>query len=254
MHPSSPTGRRQWRQASETRADHSAGAGNGDARSRRGVRRGAILDALFLKDARYPVAMDLNAFDLLLLILVGLLVLLGLLKGLARLAIGCAALVMAFLLAARFHETAAEAVLGVLDMPEAAANLVGWLGIFLGTMLAGALAARLMRSLLKAAMLGPADRLAGAAAGFVAALLAAGIVILPLVAWVPTGERLLRDSVLAPYVTLFSDLAQAVVPEELGARYRERMDGLRREWSRPPGGADEGAGTDDGAAGRRASE
>ena len=198
--------------------------------------------------------MDLNTFDLLLLVLVGLLVLLGLLKGLTRLLIGIGALVAAFILAARFHGLAAAAVLGVLDMPEPAANLIGYLAIFVGTMLAGAVTGRIMRGLLKAAMLGWADRVAGAAAGFVAALLAAALIVLPVIAYVPTGERLLRDSVLAPHVTLFSDLANAIVPEELADQYRERMDALRQSWRQRWDAAGEDTADGGGAAERGVSE
>ena len=198
--------------------------------------------------------MDLNTFDLLLLVLVGLLVLLGLLKGLTRLLIGIGALVAAFILAARFHGLAAAAVLGVLDMPAAAANLIGYLAIFVGTMLAGAVTGRILRGLLKAAMLGWADRAAGAAAGFVAALLAAALIVLPVIAYVPTGERLLRDSVLAPYVTLVSDLANAIVPEELADQYRERMDALRGSWRQRWDAAGEDTADGGGAAERGVSE
>ena len=198
--------------------------------------------------------MDLNAFDLLLLVLVGLLVVTGLLKGLTRLLIGIGALVAAFLLAARFHGLAAASVLGVMAIPAPAANLIGYLAIFLGTMLAGALAGRIVRGLLKAAMLGWADRLAGAAAGFVAALLAAALIVLPVVAYVPSGERLLRNSVLAPHVTLFSDLANAIVPEEFADRYRERMDALRQSWRQRWDAAGEDTADSDAAADRGVSE
>lgn len=198
--------------------------------------------------------MDVNAFDLLLLVLVGVLVVVGLLRGLTRLLIGIGALVAAFILAARFHALAAAAVLGAMDMPAPAANLVGYLAIFLGTMLAGAVTGRIMRGLLKAAMLGWADRLAGAGAGLLAALLAAALIILPVIAYVPTGERLLRNSVLAPYVTLFADLANQVVPEELGEQYQERMDALRQYWRRRWDAAGEGTARNEGAATRRESE
>ena len=74
-----------------------------------------------------------------------------------------------------------------------------------------------------------------------------------MIAYVPTGERLLRDSVLAPYVTLFSDLANAVVPEELAEQYRERMDALRGSWrQRWDAAGEEGAGGNGAAS--RASE
>ena len=174
--------------------------------------------------------MEFNAFDLLLLVLVGLLVAVGLLKGLTRLLIGIGALVAAFILAARYHAAAAAAVAGVLDVPEPAAKLAGYLAIFLGTTLAGALLGRVLRGVLKAAMLGWADRLGGALAGLAAALLAAALVILPVVAYAPAGERVLRDSVLAPWVTVVADVANRLVPEEFARQYRDRMDALRRYW------------------------
>ena len=174
--------------------------------------------------------MEFNAFDLLLLVLVGLLIAVGFLKGLTRLLIGIGALVAAFILAARYHATAAAVVAGLLEVPEPAAKLAGYLAIFLGTTLAGALLGRILRGVLKAAMLGWADRLGGALAGLAAALLAAALVILPVVAYAPAGERVLRDSVLAPWVTVVADVANRLVPEEFARQYRERMDALRRYW------------------------
>ena len=71
--------------------------------------------------------------------------------------------------------------------------------------------------------------------------LATALVILPVVAYTPKGETLLRGSVLAPYVTAVSDIVNKVAPEDLSRRYRERMEELRRRWrgedvvSRSPG-------------------
>ena len=81
--------------------------------------------------------MDLNTFDVLLLVFVGLLVLLGVLRGLMRLLIGAVALIAAFVLATRFHEQVAVSMVRVVEMTEPTANLVAYLAIFLGTMLAG---------------------------------------------------------------------------------------------------------------------
>ncbi len=178
--------------------------------------------------------MALNAFDLFVLVLAGLLALLGLLKGLTRLLIGIGALVAAFILAARLHPQVGVLFHGVVQMPEPLANLAGYLTIFLGTMLAGALLGRLLRGVLKAAMLGWADRLAGGVAGVAAALLAAALVLLPIIAYVPTGDRLLRGSVLAPYVAGIAALADVLAPEGFAERYEERIDALRRYWGQRP--------------------
>jgi len=170
-----------------------------------------------------------NGFDIGLVILAGLLVLLGLAKGLTRLLIGMAALIAAFMLAAQFHGALAQRLVW-LDWPADALRLVAYLLIFFGTMLAGGLLAWLVRKLLKAALLGWADRLAGGAVGLVAAALVAALLVLPLVAYSPFGERALRDSLLAPYVTVVADVARRLVPPEFSESYRERVEELRRYW------------------------
>jgi uncharacterized membrane protein required for colicin V production len=62
--------------------------------------------------------MDLNTFDVLLLVLAGLLVLLGVLRGLTRLPIGVWVLVAAFIFAAQLHWQVAASMVRVVEMPE----------------------------------------------------------------------------------------------------------------------------------------
>ena len=174
--------------------------------------------------------MGMNGFDTVLLVVIALLVLVGLLKGLTRLVIGVGALVAAVLLATRFHPPVAAAIASAANLAEPMATVAACAAIFLGTMLAGALVAYVMRRTLKAAMLGWADRLAGAAVGLIAALLAAGLLLVPAVGRVPAAEGLLRESVLAPYVAAVADMARHLVPDPLSAEYRERMDALRGYW------------------------
>ena len=171
----------------------------------------------------------MNEFDIGLLILLGFLVFLGLIKGLARLLVGIGALVAAFWLAAYFHQRLAQD-LSWISTSEPLLKLLSYLLIFLGTMLAGGLVAYLLRKLLKAAMLGWADRLAGGAVGLAAAMLVAALLLLPLVAYSPMGESLLRDSVLAPYVVVVADMANRLAPVELSENYRKNVEQLRQLW------------------------
>jgi membrane protein required for colicin V production len=171
----------------------------------------------------------MNSFDIVLLVLACVLVLVGVIKGLVRILIGLAALIAAFALAARYHDPLAERLSG-LEFGEEPLKLLAYVMIFLGVMLAGAVTAFLVRKLLKAAMLSWADRLAGATLGLVAAMLTAALLILPLVAYSPHSERILGNSILAPYVTVVADLANALVPDDLSRRYDEKIDELRRYW------------------------
>jgi membrane protein required for colicin V production len=177
----------------------------------------------------------MNVFDIVLLVLACGLVLLGMMKGLVRIVIGLAALLAAFFIAASYHQPLAQR-LGGLELRVELLQLVAYGLIFLGVMLTGAILAYLARKLLKAAMLSWADRLGGAALGLVAAMLVAALVILPLVAYSPASQRLLAHSVLAPYVVLVADVANALVPDELSQRYRQGIEELRRRWSDPARG------------------
>ncbi len=171
----------------------------------------------------------MNGFDLALAVVTGVFAILGLVKGLSRLLIGTAALGAAFLLATRFHRELAERLTWI-DLSGDARKLIAYLAICLGTLLVGGLVGWLASRLLRAAMLGWADRLAGGAIGLLAAALFAALVVLPLVAYSPRGERALRDSVLAPYVAVVADLAKLLAPRELAEKYDEKVEGLRRYW------------------------
>jgi membrane protein required for colicin V production len=170
-----------------------------------------------------------NGFDILLLVLLGVLVVLGLVKGLTRLLIGIAALVCGFVLASQFHQQLG-ARMTWLNFGDDILKLIAYLAIFVGTLLAGGFVAWLVRKLLKAAMLSWADRLAGGALGLVAAALVAGWIVLPLVAYSPAGQTALRESVLAPYVVVVADVAKELVPQGLSDSYEEKIEDLRQYW------------------------
>lgn len=171
----------------------------------------------------------MNGFDIVLLLLACVLIVVGMLKGLVRILIGLAALVAAFILAAQFHRPFADLLAGI-DISSEVMGLIAYVVIFIGVMLAGAVVAFVLRKLLKAAMLGWADRLAGAALGLVAALLIGALLLLPLVAYLPNSENILGRSLLAPYVVVVADLANHLVPADLAERYHERIEDLKRHW------------------------
>ena len=173
----------------------------------------------------------MNGFDIALLIVMGILVVVGLMKGLVRILVGFAALVAAFLVASRFHRPLAES-LGRLDVSIEIVRLLCYLALFIAVMLAGAVLAFLVRKLLKVAMLSWADRLAGAALGVAAAFLAFSLLVVPIVAYAPDGAGILERSVLAPYVLVVADLAAQVAPDDLVDRFRQRLGELKEQWAK----------------------
>jgi len=172
----------------------------------------------------------MNGFDIALLIVMGILVVVGLMKGLVRILVGLAALVAAFIVASMFHRQLAES-LGRLDISIEVLRLLCYLALFIGVMLVGAVLAFLLRSLLKVAMLSWADRLAGAALGVAASFIAFSLLVLPVVAYTPNGAGILDRSILAPYVLVVADLAARATPDDLVERFRERLGELKERWA-----------------------
>lgn len=176
---------------------------------------------------RYDVFV--NGFDGLLVLIACFAVFIGLWKGFARILIGMAALVAAFLVASRFDRALVPA-LRFLHASDETLRFVGYVLLFLGVLVAGAVLGRLVRKLLTAVALGWADRLAGGAVALVGALLAGAFLLLPVVAFLPGGVDAIAGSKLAPYVAAVSDVANLAAPDDLSHRWHARIEALRKRW------------------------
>jgi len=172
----------------------------------------------------------MNAFDAGFGTLLFVLSLVGLAKGLTRLVVWMTALVAAFLVAAARHAQVGEALIARFEMPPLVASGIGYGAVFIGVMIGAAVVLPFVRALVRMAMLAWADRLAGAVAGLAGAVLIAGSVVVPVLAYVPAGDLLLAESRLAPYAVVGADAAVALAPAELTAWYRERMEAVRQFW------------------------
>jgi len=171
-----------------------------------------------------------NAFDIAVIVMVGIGFVVGVVQGLVRILVGIAALVVAFVLSCRFHAVAASWFAWT-GGSEPLLRLLGYLTIFFGVMLAGGAVAWLARKLMKAAMLGWADRLSGGAMGLLAAVLALALLVLPVVAYAPSGGKALVGSRLARYLAAVADVAITLAPPDLARRYGEGVQELRRRWA-----------------------
>ena len=171
-----------------------------------------------------------NAFDAGFAALVFVLSLVGLAKGFTRLLVGMTALVAAFVVAAARHAQVAAALVERFEMPPLVASGIGYGSVFIAVMLGAAVVLPFVRALVRMAMLAWADRLAGAVAGLAGAVLIAGSVLVPVLAYVPAGDLLLAESQLAPYAVVGADAAVALAPAELTAWYGERMAAVRQFW------------------------
>lgn len=172
----------------------------------------------------------MNWLDIVLLILVAASTAGGLLKGFTRLVIGLAAALIGLFCALWFYG-AAGSLLEPYVSHKAIASFIGFLLVFTGTILAGAVLGKLLGLLLKWAGLSWLDRLAGGAFGLIRGAVIGIALVLALMAFSPKPPpRAVVRSRLAPYFIDAAHICAALAPREVREAVEESYSKIRDAW------------------------
>jgi membrane protein required for colicin V production len=107
---------------------------------------------------------------------------------------------------------------------------LGFLALFLGTLLVGLLVSLLARKLINTAGLQGIDRLLGAGFGLIRGVLVDSVLIMALVAFAIKPEAI-QGSVLAPYVTNGARAIAIAMPGGLKTQFRDGFQRLRHSFN-----------------------
>jgi membrane protein required for colicin V production len=149
-------------------------------------------------------------------------------KGFVREVLGLVTVVVGVLLAAWFYHSVGIRFKDVVRT-ENIALFLGFSLIFLVTLLVGFVAIWLINRFMKFAKLQWADRLLGAAFGFVRGWVISAAILLALTAFEIQTERL-RNSELAPYFLPGSRVIAVMTPYEMKAKFLVGYRALERWW------------------------
>jgi membrane protein required for colicin V production len=111
---------------------------------------------------------------------------------------------------------------------EILASAAGFLMVFFGVIIVGAILSSIVRRFLKAVGLSMVDRLLGAIFGIARGLMIATGIILTLVFF--TSGKAVVQSRMAPYLIEVSQTAIKVAPRDLQDRFQHQYDELRSSW------------------------
>ncbi|PYS56153.1 MAG: hypothetical protein DMG13_00815 [Acidobacteria bacterium] len=150
------------------------------------------------------------------------------LQGFIRETLGLATVLVATLLAAWFYRGVAGLFKDVVKT-ENLALFFGFSLIFVSTVLAGVLIIWLVTRFMKFAKLEWADRLLGAAFGFIRGWVIGAVLLLGLTAFDVQTERL-KNSELAPYFLPGSRVIAVLTPYELKAKFLVGYRTMERWW------------------------
>ena len=173
----------------------------------------------------------MNTLDIVFCVILGFLGLRGIFRGLVKEVASILGLILGFVLANVFHGELAPLLEKPLGGPGLA-NLVAYLGIFLGTVAVVFLTAALIRKILKLIMLGWLDSIGGGFLGFFKGALLCSIIVLALTAFLPSKATILTESQLVPYVNMFNTMLAETLPKDMRDQFLLKSRELQLDWER----------------------
>ena len=173
----------------------------------------------------------MNWIDILLILVIGFSVVSGFLAGFARVGVGFIATLVGIVLGLWFYGVAAALFIDYVSS-RAIANLIGFFVIFIGVMIVGAIAGRILARLFKWIGLSWLDRLLGGVFGLLRGVVVAVAMVTVLLAFAPVpAPRSVVDSKLMPYVIDASNVLAAITPHEVKEAFRETKEKVKDAWS-----------------------
>lgn len=155
-------------------------------------------------------------------------------RGFSREVIGLAAALLGLILGTWFYGTAGSWLTPYVSSADVS-NFLGFLLVFMGTIIAGAILGAIVSRMLRTVGLSWIDRALGAAFGIARGLLVSVALVMILVAFAPGSSaaappHAVVNSRLAPYVIGTSRLLTELAPHELKDEFHRRYDQVKNAW------------------------
>jgi membrane protein required for colicin V production len=169
----------------------------------------------------------MNHLDIIVLTIIGALFAFGLWKGLIKQLFSLAGILVGYVAALEFYEQSALYFSG---LDENVAKITGFILIFVICIILSSIIAAVVGKIVKFAELSWLNRVAGGLLGFVKGFLITGIIVLVLVAFLPSESRLLRNSVMLPYMMTAAEMAEEFIPENIMNDFMKKLEELKTYW------------------------
>jgi membrane protein required for colicin V production len=175
----------------------------------------------------------MNWLDVLLLLIIGVSVVGSFRKGFSRQVIHLVSVVAGIVLGAWFYGRAAEYIEPHVSSP-AAAKLGGFLLVFCGVLLVGAIVSWIVGKFLRVTGLSFVDHILGAVFGLVRGGLVAVALIMGVMAFSKDGAppSAIEESRVAPYISQAARVFAALAPRELHEGFHKSYEQAKVFWDR----------------------
>ncbi|MBF0226534.1 MAG: CvpA family protein [Desulfobacterales bacterium] len=171
----------------------------------------------------------MNPFDIITIVILAFTLIRGIFRGLIKEVSSIVGVVGGYYIAYTYYADISKLISKW--MPDQSyINLVSFLLLFCVMFISVSLVGVLINYLLNIAFLGWLNRLLGAGFGFIKGALIISIIFVGLTTFLKNDSPLIKDSMLAPYVSMISDKIVTVVPEDMKNKFMDKLKDFRKNW------------------------
>ena len=173
----------------------------------------------------------MNVLDIVICVICGFCLVRGIFRGSIKEITSIVGVIAGFFVAYAYYPVVAK-WLSEFMADQSYLNIVSFILTFLILFFAVGFLGVIFKHLLKAAKWGWADRVVGGILGIVKAALIVSVLLVPLTTFLSEDASLVKDSVLAPYVTTASEKIVTVVPKDMKEKFWHNIKVLKASWKK----------------------
>ena len=173
----------------------------------------------------------MNLFDIIVIVILGYCLIRGIFRGLVKELSSIIGVFGGFYAAYTYYPVLAKplskwiANVGYL-------NILSFLIIFCGVFIVISILGIIINYLLKIVFLGWLDRVSGAMFGAMKGILIVSVLLIALTAFLPKNTPIIKDSLLAPYVTLVSEKMAKVISKDMKHDFSTKIATIKKAWGK----------------------
>lgn len=173
----------------------------------------------------------MNFFDIAIIVILGFCVTRGVFRGLIKELSSIIGVLGGFYAAYSYYMVLAGPLSRWISN-SAYLNILSFLIIFVGILIIIGILGVIIKYLLNIAFLGWVDRICGAGFGFIKGILIASVLLITLTSFLPKNTPVVKNSFLAPHVTMISEKMAKVVSKDMKRKFVAKITALKKTWQK----------------------
>jgi membrane protein required for colicin V production len=173
----------------------------------------------------------MNFFDIVIVVIISFCLIRGFMLGIVRQVSSIVGVLAGFFAGIRYYPLLTGMLTGWVENPGYR-NIAAFMIIFCGVFIAIILLAWVIHYLMKISKIGWMDRIVGVFFGAFKAVLVGSIFLIALTTFLPANSTVIRESRLAPYLTVVSEKLVFIIKRESKNRFDTNIDSYLKSWKK----------------------